>query len=115
MTEQRQIDPAGASERDAKVLRRCPSILPVLDPHGLTARWIDAEDESVDDEVDVRLPDSDEEVGGIQYCGEGVWMANAWTSSEHEAMAHGVPRTDPALAAADLVGLFRKYDRLTVG
>ncbi len=112
MSDDRQQASAGSPERDPVVMRRCPTILPLLDPHGLTARWIDAEDESVDDEVDVRLEGSDEELGGIQYCGEGVWMANAWTSAQREAMAHGLPRTDPAVAAADLVGLLERHNRI---
>lgn len=114
MTDTRN-DPVGSPERDRQVLRRCPSILPVLDRHGLIARWVEAEDESVDDEVDVRIAVSDEEIGGIQYCGEGVWMAGAWTSAAHDAMAHGTPRLDPAAAATDLVDLLARYGRLTSG
>lgn len=113
MTEQLQNDPAGSPERDPRILRRCPSILAVLDPHGLKALWVDAEDESVDDEVDVRIDGRDDEIGGIQYCGEGVWMANAWTGPDHQAMAHGVPTNDPAAAARDLVDLMRRHGWLS--
>ena len=97
---------------DPYTTKRWPQLAGVLDPHGLVASFQPAEDESVDDCIDVKLDDgSGQELGDIQIS-SGYCCANAWTDATHEEMAHGPLRRSVVAAAKDLVGLLEKHNRI---
>lgn len=77
-----------------------------LASHGLIARYLPAEDESVDDGIDawIVIDGKEVEVGSIQICRDGDFAANILTD-DGDAMLHGVIRDEISTAVADLVDM----------
>lgn len=95
---------------DALVTRRWPEILPLLDPLGLVARFVAAEDESVDDAIEIRRTGDaeDQDVGDIQFCDQGWFGASSWTSEARDERRHGGLHRTVLAACEDLVENLRR-------
>lgn len=98
--------------RDEVIEARWPAVFHLLDPHGLVATWIPAEDDQVDDCIEVRLDGCEEDLGDLQLTLDGTWIANVWTDARQEARAHAVARRDVSDATKDLIGLLERHNRI---
>jgi hypothetical protein len=78
-------------------------------PTGVTAAFVRAEDETVDDEILLYVEQHAQAVAGIQFFG-GSYFANCWTDAAFEAVHHGDERRTITEAVADAVALLRKYN-----
>lgn len=96
-----------ANEANGPDARIPPGVVAALAPHGLTATFAEAEDESVDDEIEIRKPGVDEPIGGIQLCGRDGFMAGTWTSPAMDARRHGSFQRTAALATAEAIGMLK--------
>jgi hypothetical protein len=97
---------------DETIAARWPRVIGILGDVGLVAAWEPAEDDTVDDCIDVRTAGAEDELGSLQYGLDRRWTANAWTGPERTAMAHGALRSRAEDAASDLVDLLRRYGRV---
>ena len=102
---------------DAVVARKWPGMAPLLDRHGLHARFEVSDECGTDDSIDVSL--GDEDVGSIQVMDAGDYddvvdryVAGVWTSRAMEARAYGPVRDDAVTACTDLVGLAELHHRI---
>jgi hypothetical protein len=77
-------------------------------PQGVTAEFIRAEDESVDDEIMLYVDNHAESVGGIQLS-SGRFCPNVWTSTAKDAMHFGRETKSISAATTEAVRLLRKY------
>ena len=95
---------------DPIVMRRWSSLLPLLDSHSLEGHFVPAENESVDDAIEVRLIGSsaEEDLGDIQICFDGTYCGNSWTTSNRDARRMGGPRRNPLDALNDLIGFLKR-------
>jgi hypothetical protein len=96
-----------ANEANGPDARIPPGVMAALTPHGLTATFAEAEDETVDDEVEIRKPGVDEPIGGIQFCGRDGFMAGTWTSPAMNARRHGSFQRTAALATSDAIEMLK--------
>lgn len=103
----RRIAERAAAERrgDARIP---PSVARTLAEAGLTASFAEAEDDQVDDEIEIRVDGFDEPAGSIQLCGADGFMASTWTGRDMEARRHGVLQSNMDSAAADAIALLRR-------
>ena len=83
-----------------------------LASHGLVARYLPADDESVDDGIDVWIVvnGAEIEVGSVQICRDGDYAANILTD-DGESMLHGRIREDLPSAVGDLVDMLIRGGR----
>lgn len=98
---------ANGPDADAPDENVPPGVVAALAPYGLTATFAEAEDESVDDEVEIRKPGVDEPIGGIQFCGRDGFMAGTWTSPAMDARRHGSFQRTAALATAEAIEMLK--------
>ena len=95
---------------DPLVIRRWSDIIPALDAHGLEARFVVAEDESVDDAIEIRRVGAgeDEDLADIQFCDDGCFCGNAWTSEARDARRHGGVHRTVKAAFDDALSLLKR-------
>jgi len=95
---------------DPNVERRWPEILALIEPYGLEARFVLAEEGDVDDAIEIRPigGGEDDDLGDIQFCDGGWFCANTWTTATHEARRQGRPHRTVEAAAGDLLTYLRK-------
>lgn len=76
---------------DPNVERRWPEVLELIEPYGLEARFVVAEDGDVDDAIEIRPVGGgeDDDVGDIQFVDGGWFSGNSWTSKERDTRRHG--------------------------
>lgn len=84
----------------------------MIAPLGLSAEFVPAEDESVDDEIAIYVDDREAEaVAGIQFNETRTrCMAHCWTDSRRRAMHFGTTEhRDVMVALGDAVNLMHQY------
>lgn len=95
---------------DALVTHRWPEILPLLDPYGLEARFVAADDDSVDEAIEIRRVGGgeDEDLGDIQFCDQGWFCGNNWTNETRDERRHGGVHRTVLAACQDLISNLRQ-------
>jgi hypothetical protein len=95
---------------DPVVARRWPAITQQAAAAGLAARFVAAEDDTVDDAIEFcrMRAGPDEDLGDIQLCGRDGFCGNTWTSEKREARRQGPLRPSAEAAFADLIGYLRR-------
>ncbi len=78
-------------------------------PDGITAEFLRAEDEAVDDSILLYVEAHAESPADIQLAGR-EFAANCWTAPDMEEIEHGPLRRTLKEAVADAVALLRKYN-----
>lgn len=79
---------------------------------GITAEFVAAQDETVDDEIMLYVENHAEPVAGVQFCGR-KFAANCWTSKEFDEMEHAPEERTLNAAIGHAVYLLRKYGWIT--
>ena len=100
---------------DATVHAHWPELSDLLSRHRLEARFVAAEDESVDDVIEVRRlgAGEDHDLGDIQIASDGSdFCAASWTSSAHVERRRGGLRLTVSEALDDLITNLRKDSML---
>ncbi len=94
---------------DPRVERRWPEILPVLDRHGLQARFDPHVDDEVATAIEIRRtqdPDGDD-VGEIEFCDGGWFRGNVWNDATDRRVRHGERHRTVEDACEELVLLLK--------